>query len=243
MTFPDLDGADWDGDGALDLAEDERSEASQYTVEQGDRLPTIARAHGFIRWQTIWDFAKNEDLRKLRGTAHILLPGDKVAIPSKLAREAEVPGGAAEYVVQGASEVLRVRFAGVKCSEENPVTFKATPDTGGAVEGTLPSTGKLEIDLPPDTSKVHVELSRAGSDADQPFAAYDFAVGGLDPSDTTAGIQARLQNLGFYTGPIDGNADDATHTAIAHFRWVKLLDDQDVVDDDFLAALHAAHGR
>jgi hypothetical protein len=88
VTFPDLDGDDWDGDGALDLSEDERSEASKYTVEQGDRLPTIAREKGFVRWQTIWNFKGNADLRTLRGTAHILLPGDEVSIPSKLSREA-----------------------------------------------------------------------------------------------------------------------------------------------------------
>jgi N-acetylmuramoyl-L-alanine amidase len=243
VTFPELDGADWDGDGALALTEGDRSEASEYAVQQGDRLPTIARAQGFLRWQTVWEFAANADLRKLRGTAHILLPGDKVAIPSQLSRKAEVPGGQAEYVVQSAAEVLRVRFAGVKSSDESPVTFRATPDTGDAVEGSLPADGQLEVDLPPATSKVHVELSRADSEEEQPFLSHDFTVGGLDPSDTTSGIQARLQNLGFYQGPLSGSLDDDTRAAISHFRWARLGDQKDEVDDDLLAALHATHGR
>jgi hypothetical protein len=273
VTFPDLDGADWDGDGALALPETERSLASKYKVEQGDRLPTIARDKGFFRWQTIWDFADNADLKALRGTAHILLPDDEVAIPSKLARKAEVPGGTAVYVVQSSAEVLRVCFLGVNSSAEDPVTFEATPDTGDAIFGTLPDDGKLEIDLPPDTTKVHVDLFRkspskanddesnsdddadssddaasddAASDAassdDEPFACYDFEVGGLDPAKEMSGIQARLLNLGFYQGDLSGELDDDTRDAITQFRWAKLRDRKDDMDDDFLTALNAAHG-
>jgi hypothetical protein len=246
VSFPDLDGDDWDGDGALDLSEEERSEASKYTVEQGDRMPTIGRDKGFLRWQTIWNFKGNADLRILRGTAHILLPGDEVSIPSKLSRKAEVPGGTAEYVVQSAAEVLRVCFAGIRSTEDAPVTFKATPDTGDAVEGTLAHSGKLEIDLPPDTTKVHVELSRKtdgeGGDGDKPFASYDFTVGGLDPASEVSGVQARLFNLGFYTGGITGTLDDDTRAAIAHFRWAKLRERKDEMDADFLAALNKTHG-
>jgi hypothetical protein len=250
VTFPDLDGDDWDGDGALDLSEDERSAASKYTVEQGDRLPTIGRDKGFLRWQTIWNFKGNADLRKLRGTAHILLPGDEVSIPSKVSREAEVPGGTAEYVVQGAAEVLRVCFAGITSTEDDPVTYKATPDTGDAIEGTLADDNKLEIDLPPDTTKVHVELSRKAESADdqgdesddEPFASYDFTVGDLDPGSEVSGVQARLLNLGFYDGDITGELDDDTREAIAQFRWAKLRDRKDTIDDDFLAALNETHG-
>ena len=246
VSFPDVDGDDWDGDGALDLSEEERSEASKYTVEQGDRMPTIGRDKGFLRWQTIWNFKGNADLRTLRGTAHILLPGDEVSIPSKLSRKAEVPGGTAEYVVQSAAEVLRVCFAGIRSTEDAPVTFKATPDTGDAVEGVLAHNGKLEIDLPPDTTKVHVELSRKadgdGGDGDKPFASYDFTVGGLDPASEVSGVQARLLNLGFYTGGITGTLDDDTRAAIAHFRWAKLRDRKDDMDEDFLSALNKTHG-
>ncbi len=244
VSFPELDGADWDGDGALELPpETSRSEATRHTVEQGERLPSIARAHGFRRWETVWDFPGNAALKGLRGTAHILLPKDEVSIPSKLERRAEVPGGTAEYVVRCACEVLRVRFAGVKPSQRNEVTFKATPDVGDPVNGPLPKSGKLELDLPPGTTTVHVELFRQGRNDGKAFAAYDFAVGALDPSETTSGIKARLQNLGFYSGPLDGNLDDDTRTAIAHFRWARLRDRKDTADADFLAALKSTHGR
>jgi hypothetical protein len=244
VSFPELDGADWDGDGALELPpEPSRTVVRKHKVEQGERLPTIARAHGFRRWETVWDFAGNAALRGLRGTAHILLPEDEVSIPSKLERKAEVPGGAAEYVVRCACEVLRVCFAGVKPTRRNRVTFKATPDVGASAEGALPKSRRMELDLPPGTTTVHVELFREGKNAGNPFAVYDFAVGALDPSETLSGIQARLKNLGFYSGSPTGNLDDDTRTAIAHFRWARLRGHKDVVDADFLVALNATHGR
>jgi hypothetical protein len=101
ITFPDLDGADWDGDGAQKLPpEESRSEASKYEVKQGDRLPTIARKKGFARWQTVWEFAKNEGLRNTREDPNVLQPGDMVVIPARLNRVATVSGGKADYVVK-----------------------------------------------------------------------------------------------------------------------------------------------
>jgi N-acetylmuramoyl-L-alanine amidase len=241
VSFPDLDGADWDGDGALALPpEEERSEASTYEVKQGDRLPTIGRDKGFLRWQTIWNFKGNADLRKLRGTAHILLPGDKVSIPSKFSREAEVPGGTSEYVVQTAAEVLRVCFAVGWDWDENPVSYTAKPDSGGPdISGPLDSEGWMEIDLPPNTRQVEVVLWTEVPNI--PIATYDLHVGEMDPIDEITGVQARLANLGYYDGEIDGDAQEVTAAAIAQFRREHGLPMGDQIDDDLRDALDGLH--
>jgi hypothetical protein len=240
VAFPDLDGADWDGDGALDLPKEERSEASKYKVEQGDRLPTIAREKGFARWQTVWDFAGNAALKKLRADAHILFPDDEVSIPTKLSRVAEVPGGKAEYVVQSATEVFHVRFAEMEAMDGDPVMFRATPDAGGDLfEGELADDGAMEIDLPPDTTQVTVELFCG--DGDDPFVTYTFAVGELDPFTETTGIQARLASLGYYDGEIDGDLGDVSKGAIVRFRSEYGLPLSDEVDDDLKDALEWVH--
>ena len=84
VAFPDLDGADWDGDGAQDLPpEQQRSEASKVTATSEDRVPAIARARGFLDWRTVWDFAGNAELRKLRENPNVLWNGDKVVIPEQ----------------------------------------------------------------------------------------------------------------------------------------------------------------
>lgn len=243
VTFPDLDGDDWTGDGVLELDQDGRTEASRHKVEQGERLSTIARKHGFARWRTIWDFVGNLALKELRGTAHVLKRDDEVSIPCKLERSAEVPGGSAKYVVQVAPEVLRVRFAGLSPSEDEPITFKAKPDTGELIERPLEANGWMEIDLPPHASRVKVELL-GGEDAaaPEPFATYELKVGAIDPLREISGVQARLFNLGYYHGDISGQLDEETRAAIAHFRWARLHDSQQDMDAAFLEALRRAYG-
>jgi hypothetical protein len=157
-----------------------------------------------------------------------------------------------------------VRIADNASSGDDTVTFKATPDTGDVIEGALSKDGTLEIDLPPDTSTVHVELFREEPDdeeesgdgekgdgsggADQggeqePFESYDFTLGELDPATEISGVQARLLNLGLYDGEINGTLDDDTREAISHFRWIELRDRKEDIDAVFLKALRKAHGK
>jgi hypothetical protein len=240
VTFPDLDGADWDGDGVQNLPpEEERSEASRYEVKQGDRLPTIACKHGFACWQTIWEFAGNAALRELRGNAHILFPSDEVSIPNRVVRVAEVEGGTAEYVVQSEAEVLHIRFAEGDFGGERKIRFRATPDEGAPTEGPLQADGTMEIELPANTMKVDVQLFH--DEEDTSFFNCTLEVGHLDPDESTSGIQARLANLGYYTGPIDGEMNDATREAVVGFRLMALGDELDAVDEHFLEALGKAH--
>jgi hypothetical protein len=167
-------------------------------------------------------------------------PGDEVSIPSKLARVAEVSGGKAEYVVQSAVEVLRVRFADADTSDDESISFKATPDTSSMpIEGELANDGTMEIELPPDTSSIAVDLFWA--DEDEPFASYDLLTGELDPTKEISGIQARLANLGFYNGEITGTMADETRQAIARFRSANLDDQEDDIDDKLISALFGEH--
>ena len=240
VTFPDLDGGDWDGDGALELpAATERSLASKHAVKQGERLPTIARAEGFARWETVWDFPGNAELRELRGSPFVLSAGDEVAIPSKLARVAEVPGGEAEYVVQSAPETLCVRFAEAEAMGAT-VLFRATPDAGDdAFEGELAEDGTMELELPPEAKKVVVELFCG--DGDDPFVTYELAVGELDPAGQPTGVQMRLANLGYYGGKVEGDIGEVTKAAIVRFRREYGLSLSDAIDDELREALQWVH--
>jgi N-acetylmuramoyl-L-alanine amidase len=240
VSFPDLDGADWNGDGAQDLPEEERSEASKCKVKQGDRLPTIATKQGFARWRTIWDFKGNQELKERRESPNILFPGDQVAIPTKLKRNAEVPGGTAEYVVNRGKEVLRVCFPVAWDSDEDPVSYTAKPDAGGPnLTGPLDADGWMEIDLPPDTNQVDVALWT--DDPGNPIATYELRVGEMDPIEEVTGIQARLANLGYYDGATDGEAKEITAAAISQFRREHGLPMGDQIDDDLREALDGVH--
>jgi N-acetylmuramoyl-L-alanine amidase len=242
VAFPDLDGADWDGDGAMELPPEEtRAEASRHQVAQGERLATIASQYAFACWQTVWNFKGNQEIKDLREDPNILFPGDEVVIPTKLKREAEVPGGTATYVVNRGKEVLRVCFAVGWNWDENPVSYTAKPDTGGPdLTGPLDSEGWMEIDLPPNTSQVDVALWI--DDPDSPIVTYALRVGELDPTDEVTGVQARLANLGYYDGAIDGDAKEVTAAAIAQFRREQGLPLGDQIDDDLREALEGMYG-
>ncbi len=242
VAFPDLDGADWDGDGAMDLPPEEtRADASRHKVAQGERLATIAGQYGFACWQTIWNFKGNQELKDLREDPNVLFPGDEVVIPTKLKRDAEVPGGTATYVVKRGKEVLRVCFPVGWGWDDDPVSYTAKPDTGGPdLTGPLDSEGWMEIALPPDTSQVDVALWTG--DPDNPIVSYALRVGEMDPIDEVTGVQARLANLGYYDGAIDGDTKKVTAAAIAQFRREQGLPMGDQVDDDLLNALNGMHG-
>jgi N-acetylmuramoyl-L-alanine amidase len=242
VKFPELDGADWDGDGALDLPDEERSEAGKQKVQQGDRLPTIARKQGFYHWQTVWDFVGNSALKDLRCDPYVLLPDDQVSIPSKLQRVAEVSGGKAEYVLQSASEILRVRFTEADFGGAKEARFVAKPDQGPESSGVLAGDGTMQIDILPGVAKVNVDVFV--DDNDQPQGRYELAVGHLDPVGEISGVQARLGNLGYYSGPITGTLDDATRRAISAFRLDALEEDQDgqtEIDTAVTQALNRAY--
>jgi N-acetylmuramoyl-L-alanine amidase len=241
VVFPELDGADWDGDGAMELPPEEtRAEASRHKVAQGERLATIAGQYDFACWQTVWNFKGNQALKDLRGDPNVLSPGDEVVIPTKLQRDAEVPGGTATYVVNRGAEVLRVCFPVGWDWDGDPVSYTAKPDTGGPdLTGPLDSEGWMEIALPPNTSQVDVALWIDVPDS--PIVSYALRVGEIDPIDEVTGVQARLANLGYYDGAVDGDAKEVTAAAIAQFRREHGLPMGDQIDDDLRDALDSMH--
>jgi N-acetylmuramoyl-L-alanine amidase len=240
VIFPELDGADWDGDGAQELPPaNGRSAVRRHAVIQGERMTTIARKYGFANWDTVWRFSANAELRQRRGNPDVLFPGDEVVIPGKLRRMAEVSGGSARYVVQSSPEVLRVRLLDVDLDGVEEIRAKGTPDTGAVIESVLGTDGTLEVLLPPAATDLKLDLFRGKSDT--PFLRYDLALGHIDPSHEISGVQGRLANLGYYSGPVDGKMNDATRAAVSDFRLVHLGEESDVLDAAFFEALGKAH--
>jgi len=61
--------------------------AGKYTVKQGDYVAKIAKENGFVDYRTIWDHAKNQQLKNKRKNPNVLFPGDELYIPDKGDRE------------------------------------------------------------------------------------------------------------------------------------------------------------
>jgi N-acetylmuramoyl-L-alanine amidase len=172
--------------------------SSYHVIRQGEHLSKIASDNGFSDIRTIWDHPENAELKEKRQNPNVLYPGDRVFIPDM---ETKVESGATEqrhsYRYHGSTLMLRIV---VKDIEDEPIadtdcellvglnSYPLTTDGDGMIEQQIPMTatgGMLSI-----------------QDMEIPLE-----IGHLDPIEEVTGWQARLNNLGYYTGPI-GEADE-----------------------------------
>jgi peptidoglycan hydrolase-like protein with peptidoglycan-binding domain len=80
----------------------------------------------------------------------------------------------------------------------------------------------------------------AGAD-DEKEVTWTLKVGGLRPIDEVEGYEARLANLGYDVGTIDGAADEKTQAAIEHFQHDQGLPVTGEMDDETKQHLNAAY--
>jgi hypothetical protein len=243
VTFPDLDGADWDGDGALDLPpEEERSEASRHKATTEDRVPAIARDRGFLDWRTVWEFAGNADLKSRRQNPNVLWDGDEVAIPSKVRRQAEVPGGTAEYVVKRQEErIVNVRLLDTELTPLAGIRYQAKVGDPDINRGIVPDDGFITLDVPTGADRVVVSCYLS-EDEDDPPLDWELQVQEDPFGDSHAHEVQRLINLGFGVELPEGEEPtDESRLALAHYRSCvgNHEDEDDDVHDD-VAAVHEA---
>jgi N-acetylmuramoyl-L-alanine amidase len=184
------------------------------TVKKDDTIASIARAHGLFV-ATVWDHPDNTELREKRGDPNILMEGDEVAVPERRKRREKVPSGQkTSFKRLGIPEKLRIRF--VDREEEARANLPFTVDFGRqTVEGTTDADGMLEATIPVGATRARIEIEGE---------RYDVEVGALDPIDTDSGLQARLNNLGFDCGDVDGEVGDRTAIALAEFQRAHTLE-------------------
>ena len=235
VTFPDLDGADWDGDGAQELpTDDARSEAGKFTATSEDRVPAIAVAKGFARWRTVWEFAGNADLKATRENPNVLCDGDTVAIPSKLPRVAEVVGGGAEYVVNREDERI-VTFRLLDCDHEPFAGLRYQAKTGdaGINRGVVPKDGWVTLAIPREAKRVEVSLYLSDEEDAAPLD-LKFEVRNEAFGDSPEHKNQRLVNLGFAAELPEGKPgdDDDEDVRLALARYRSLAGNHEDEDGD-----------
>ena len=78
------------------------------------------------------------------------------------------------------------------------------------------------------------------SEAVYPYDVPIYAYNDLAPDQAVANVQAALQELGYYHGPINGYLDSATGTAIANYQRDHGLYATSAIDEPTLASLGMA---
>jgi N-acetylmuramoyl-L-alanine amidase len=205
----------------------------EYRVHQGDCIWSIAKTAGLLP-MTIWNHPNNSALKAKRKDPNILFPGDVVFVPGLAAAEFVRPVDRThKFQLDGFRAKLRIRLLddGAPRADE-----KYTLNVGGKrTNGQTDSNGWI-------TENVSAHAKEGMLFLQDGHEQYPIRLGELDPVDEVSGIQARLRNLGFYGGDIDGEMDDATSAAISLFQKDNQLEETGAADSATQAALKSAYG-
>ncbi len=192
------------------------------TVRPGDCIASIAFERGFFP-DTIWKDSSNKDLKSQRKDPDVLMAGDVVSIPDLRLKEVEKPSGQKHrFQRKGVPKLLRLRLLE---SDETPVanaTVRLDID-GRLVQTRTDSDGWISQQISPAARQAIVTLG----DGTQ----YSCKLGHLSPIDTLEGIQQRLHNLGYYSGPITGKMTDDVSESLRHFQGIRGLTETGTADE------------
>lgn len=206
-----------------------------YTVQPGDCLSSIAYRHG-LTWQRIWNDPANAKLKRIRGNPNILYPGDRLHIPEKEPKHhPSASDRKHRFVRKGVPETLSlvVRREGKPLAGE-PYTLQV----GVLVlRGTTDSQGKIQVRIVPDAESARLILGQGAS-----TQVYELGLGHLDPVTEISGVQARLRNLGYDCGAVDGRMNEATIEAVRAFQEAVGLQATGEIDAATRDALVREHG-
>ena len=205
----------------------------EYKVKQGDCLSSIASRHGLF-WDKVWNHPKNAKLKEQRKDPNILYPGDVVFVPDKEKKE---ESGATEqkhrFRKKGVPEQLRLQLM----VGDQPLANEryVLNINGRLMEGATDQDGKLEQFIPPNAKQV---LLWIGDMAEE----YALDLGHLDPVTEVKGLQARLKNLGYDCGPVDGILGPKTSATLCQFQKAQGLAESGKSDQPTRNALLRIYG-
>jgi hypothetical protein len=232
IRLPELDGEMWTPVGGAPARQ--AAQASRYTtyrVRMGDSLSRIARRHGLAGWKKLWDDARNEPLRKLRKSPHVLRPGDQVMVPSasafELVRATDATHRIAIITPRVELKVIVGDHHG-RPYKNQPYQLRLTRGSeAGALSGTTDASGQVIEQVPASlvTAFIHlteldvtwpVEIRSLHPLPDELEEALDAR--GLPNQELTRAVQERLGALGIAAGPMSGVWNEATRLALQQLR-------------------------
>ena len=203
----------------------------EHIVEPGEHLSAIAARFGFQDFRTIFEHPANAELRRKRANPSVLRQGDVVVIPDLAAKqEPAATGRVNAFVAAGTVVGLNVRverFGGAPLAGRTAIASMAERGASGLALDppetlTTSDKGKVKITVSNTTAEGELVV-QAKAKADVADTRFRMIVGGLNPvldEDTgtvpadpatgapdLSGVRARLNNLGYFAGYTDRDAD------------------------------------
>lgn len=210
-----------------------------HTVEPGEYLSAIARQYGFSDYRVIWDHPENAKLKGKRKNPSILYPGDQLFIPVKETGEENGPTEQRHrFRLKGKDLMLRLM---IRDLGHQPLanTFCELHVGNRTYDLTTDDEGRIEQEIPFDSAEGLLLFT----DPLIPFQrGIRIKIGHLDPIEEVSGQQARLNNLGYDAGPVDGKDGEKLRFALQEFQCDQGLKVDGVCDAGTQAKLKEIHG-
>ncbi len=228
------------------MASRQISPPGTHIVQQGEDMVSIAWAYGFGEWDQVWNHARNRALRDAHGSPKVLAPGAEVFIPDNPHTRFTFSVNQVHRVeVNPPTRRLEVRLGlvGGRPLANRPYVLFHRYAGDVSVEGTTDADGWVKHEnLPVGLSRVWLVLR-------EEQLRYRIELGTLDPvrggdGPGVTGVQARLNNLGYFCGRVDGRLGPKTRAALQEFQREALHRDEPTgdPDDETLDALEREHG-
>ncbi|APR76826.1 Hypothetical protein A7982_02173 [Minicystis rosea] len=231
LGLPELDMDAWDhvGDEPVDARAATGSRAAwgagapapadptfprRHVCEPGECVTKLAARFGFLP-DTLWGTPENRALREAREDGNILDPGDVVVVPARRLRWIEVTTGQ-RYLLKrkGIPARFRVRFLiGDHPRIGVPYLLEIETDDSALVphrRGSTDEGGFVEACVPPSARAAKITLGKR--------EIHHFRIGEVRPIDTVAGVQERLENLGYRCDDEVGVLGASTRDALRSFQ-------------------------
>ncbi len=214
----------------------------EHVVRPGEYLSKIAKEHGFTDYLTIWNHPANAGLKARRHNPNVLLEGDTVRIPVRQTKEeARATENRHRFVANRKPLMLRLAledaFLKPLANTACELTIK-----GQTIKLVSDGKGKIEHEIPPDAQEASLVIK-------DPQASFNglvipILIGHLDPIDTPSGQKARLNNLGYFAGPLDQEDEALFRSAVEEFQCEHLgkADVDGIVGPKTQAKLKAVYG-
>jgi hypothetical protein len=215
--------------------------AGYHTVSQGEHVASIALPLGFTDYRIIWDHPNNADLKSKRENPNVLFPGDLLYIPDReLGQYSRSTDQKHQFVLKRKPLKLRITLA---AQYEKPIantacvlvvdsnSYNLTSDWQGKIEQAIPYTAQSAVLLIPESKEIPSKT-----------LSIPMEIGYLDPVEKISGQQARLTNLGYFSGDINGQASEDLESAVEEFQCDNHLAVDGICGPQTQAKLKQVHG-
>lgn len=211
-----------------------------HIIKTGDCFSSIAKLYGFHDADVIYQDPANAELRKNRPNLHVLKPKDTVYIPEKKAKTIVLPSETCSvFTIKGLLSELKLA---IEDFDGNPLpnTDYLLDVAGIKYEGTTDGTGMMTQKIDAIAKKATLTLFLDTDKKNSIF--WSLELGSLTPHAETTGIQARLNNLGYYCANENGDIDSTTISAINAFKIDNGLANDAVIDNALTSKLLSIYG-